>query len=130
MTIEYARQVKRHQEERSRLSYVEQSKSYIAKRLNKKFTIDDIAGEIGISADYLSRQFTKAEGVGVRQYTLKKRIEAACNMLRYSDESLLSISNYLCFNSQSHFGKVFREHTGFTPQKYRHENKIDDFKML
>lgn len=130
MTIEYASQVKSHREERSRISYVEQCKNYIAKHLSTKFAVDDIAEEIGISADHLSRQFTKTERLGIRQYTQKKRIEAACNMLRFSDESLLSISNYLCFNSQSHFGKVFREHTGLTPQKYRNENKINDFKTL
>ena len=52
-------------------------------------------------------------------YTRKKRIEAAANMLKYSQESIITIANYLCFPSQSHFTAVFKEFKGITPQKYR-----------
>ena len=37
------------------------------------------------------------------------RIERAENLLKYSEASLTEISSeYLCFSSQSHFGKVFK----------------------
>lgn len=59
---------------------------------------------------------------------LNKRIEAAENMLKYSDYSCLDISEYLCFSSESHFIQVLKKHTGYTPKAYRrnfsaHENR-------
>ncbi|MBP3325216.1 MAG: helix-turn-helix domain-containing protein [Coprococcus sp.] len=41
------------------------------------------------------------------------------NLLKYSDFSAIDISNDLCFSSHSHFIKVFKEHTGYTPKEYR-----------
>ena len=125
--IDYAEKVKQKKEEHKGFSYAEMCKSYITRHLNKRFTIDDVADEIGINKSYLSRQFSTAEGVGIQHYALIKRIEAAAHMLKYSDEPLSSISEYLCFSSQSHFGKVFKKQIGMTPLNYRNKNKIIDF---
>lgn len=127
VAIDYANRVKQKKEERSQLSYIEKCKNFIAGHLNKHFTVDEIAAEIGINSSYLSRRFSESEGIGIQQYTQTKRVEAAANMLKFSGESIFAISNYLCFASQSYFGKVFREHMGLTPQKYREKNKLIDF---
>jgi AraC-like DNA-binding protein len=107
---------------------VEQCKNYITKHLNQKFTIDEIANEIAITKTYLCHLFSEQVGIGIQQYAQRKRIEAAKNMLRYSDTSILEIASYLCFNSQSHFGKVFKDQVNETPQRYREKNKFIDFK--
>ena len=126
--LDYTERVKQKQEKQSRISYIEQSKNFIATHLNKRFTVEELAKEVGIDRSYLSKRFSQAEGIGIQQYTRKKRIEAAANMLKFSNESILAISNYLCFVSQSHFGKVFKEYMGQTPQRYRDSNKLEDFK--
>lgn len=125
--LNYAECVRQYKLNHSELSYVEQCKNYVAGHLNKPFTIDDIAQVIGINKSYLSRKFSKSEGMGIQQYAQMKRIQASENMLKFSDESILKISNYLCFASQSHFGKVFKKYNGQTPQKYRERNKMIDF---
>lgn len=128
--IEYAQQVRKANEERSNISYVEQCKTYIINHLNQHFTVEDIAGELKINRSYLSRQFTHSEGIGIQQYTKCKRIEAASNMLKFSEESILTISDYFCFASQSHFGRAFKEQIGMTPQAYRKKYKVIDFSSL
>ncbi len=115
----YAKQVKLAKERRSRISYVEKAKSYIGAHLNRPYELDDIAKELGISKPYLSKKFNEEVGMGVMRYARKKRIETAANMLKYSKESISTIANYLCFQSQSHFGAAFKEFMGVTPQKYR-----------
>ena len=126
--ISYAERVRQQRREHSSLSYVEACKNFIAAHLNTDFTLDDIAEKIGFNKAYLSRRFKEAEGIGIQQYTRKKRVEAAANMLKFTDESIFTISDYLCFASQSHFGKVFKDHLGMTPQKYRDTNKVVDFR--
>lgn len=125
--VVFTKMVRENKAKRSQYSHTEECKNYIVSHLNKKFTVEDIATEIGINGAYLSRKFTELEGIPIKKYVQKKRIDASKNMLIYSDESLLSISNYLCFASQSHFCQVFKKNTGLTPQKYRNKNKLIDF---
>ena len=104
---------------RSSYAYIENTKAYIENHLNKKFTLDELAETIGLNPTYLSRRFSLEVGVGIQEYTRKKRIEAAKNMLRFSDVPIKRIASYLCFPSQSYFGDVFKKYTGMTPQAYR-----------
>ena len=107
------------QTSRSNYAYIEKSKAYIENHLNKKFTLNELAEEIGLNPTYLSRRFSLEVGVGIQEYTRKKRIEAAKNMLRFSDVPIKRIASYLCFPSQSYFGELFKKYTGMTPQAYR-----------
>lgn len=87
--------------------------------LHNKITLNQLAEKAGLSPTYLSKLFHKEVGVTVSQYILQKRIEAAENLLKYSDYSCIEISNYLCFNSESYFIQVFKSYTKLTPKEYR-----------
>ncbi len=94
---------------------------YIYDNLHTKITLDKLAEITSLSPAYLSKLFHKEVGMTVSAYITKKRIEAAENMLRFSEYSCLEISDYLCFSSESHFIQVFRKHTGYTPKHYREQ---------
>lgn len=92
---------------------------YIYSHINSRITIEDLAEYVSLSPSYLSRLFKKELGVSVSEYIIKKKIEKAQNLLRYSDNSIIDIANYLSFSSQSHFIQVFKNTVGLTPKKYR-----------
>ena len=92
---------------------------YIYDNLHTPLSLEKLAGLTGLSAPYLSRLFKKEVGVPVSEYIITKRLEAAANMLRYSDASVLAISDYLCFNSESYFIQTFKKYNGCTPKVYR-----------
>ena len=92
---------------------------YIYDNLHKRITLEDLAKNVNLSPSYLSKLFHKEVGLTVSGYIAKKRIEAAENMLKFSDYSCLEISDYLCFSSESHFIHIFKKHTGYTPKTYR-----------
>lgn len=92
---------------------------YIYDNLHTKISLDDLAKKAGLSPPYLSRLFKCETGVTVSEYIMRKKVEAAANMLRYSEYSVLEISEYLCFSSESYFIQVFRRITGDTPKVYR-----------
>lgn len=94
---------------------------YIYDNLHTKLTLPELAKAAGLSAGYLSKLFRREVGMNVSEYILKKRIEAAENMLRFSELSCLAIADYLCFSSESHFIQVFRRQTGYTPKRYREQ---------
>lgn len=95
---------------------------YIYKNLHSRITVDEIASEIGLNPNYLSKLFKKEMGISISDYIRRQKIEQAKNLLRYSNYSYIEISNYLAFVSQSHFIKVFKELEGITPKAYRDTN--------
>lgn len=92
---------------------------YIYDNLHTKMTLSELADAAGLSVSYLSKLFRAEVGMTVKEYITRKRVQAAENMLKYSEFSCLAISDYLCFSSESHFIQVFRKHTGFTPKRFR-----------
>lgn len=52
----------------------------------------------------------------IAAYIEKKRIEAAKNMLDFSEYTYSQIANILAFSSQSHFSRVFKKNTGYSPK--------------
>lgn len=119
----FASCVKKAQEQSSQISYVEQAKQHLQKHINKNFSLNELCSAIGINESYLCRKFKEAEGVTILHYLQGLRVNAAKNMLRYSNEDLSSIAAYLQFPSQSRFGEIFKQFTGTTPKKYREQNR-------
>lgn len=107
---------------------VEQCKDYIARHRTKRFSLQDVAQAVGKNPSYLSRIFSEQTGETMQEYALNLRLEAAANILQYSNESVGNIAEYLDFPSQSYFGERFRRKYGVTPAEYRKNHKIRDFK--
>jgi AraC-like DNA-binding protein len=124
--LDFATKVRKVLDRRARSTYTERCKSFVASHLNRKFSLDDIASCVGVSKSYISRLFMREEGIGIMEYTRNKRVYAAINMLRYSNESISKIAEYLCFPSHSHFIEDFKKVTGVTPSAYRNEHSVID----
>ena len=95
---------------------------YIYYNLHTKLLLEDIASVVGVSPNYLNSLFKKEKGVTIQKYIRSRRIEAAKNMLRYSDYKETEIAEILAFSGPSHFIKAFREDVGMTPKEYRSKN--------
>ena len=52
-------------------------------------------------------------------YILNVKLEAACNMLKFSDRKIGEISDYLSFGSLNYFSRIFTKHMGMSPKEYR-----------
>ena len=98
--------------------------NYVRRHLSEPISAEAIAKELYISRPYLSKKFKEESGQTITDFVLKEKTEEAKRLLRYSDKSLSSISVYLGFSSQSHFGRVFRKYTGMNPGEYREKHAI------
>ena len=92
---------------------------HIYYHLHEPIHTEMLAEQVGLNRSYLSTLFKKETGQTLSQYILSKRIEAAQNMLRFSDYTYAEIATALAFSSQSHFIRVFRAQTGYTPKEFR-----------
>jgi Transcriptional regulator containing an amidase domain and an AraC-type DNA-binding HTH domain len=66
--------------------------------------------------------FKKEKGITISDYIRNTKIEASKVLLQYYDLSVTEIAEYLAFSSPSHFIKIFKNNTGFTPEIYRKNN--------
>ncbi len=94
---------------------------YIYQHLHEPVRLGRLAEFTGLNASYLSTLFKKETGISVSEYILSKRMEAAKNMLKFSTDSYAEIAVTLAFSSQSHFTRVFKQQTGYTPKAYRNQ---------
>lgn len=95
---------------------------YIYYHVHEKITLNEVGEAAGISPNYLNHLFKKEKGITIQKYICAKRIEAAKNMLLYSEYSETEIATFLAFSSTSHFIKTFRENTGTTPRQFVQNN--------
>ena len=100
---------------------------YIYSHIHNRITVKELAEHLNFSESYLSKLFHKEMGLPISQYILNLKIEKAKNLLQYSEYSIIDISNYLSFSSQSHFIQVFQKYTGMTPHKYRTKHFRSDW---
>lgn len=119
MTLDYTRQMQQLAKEHTYSKQIALSLDYIYAHLQEPLTVQLIADSVHLNPNYLSTLFKKEMGISISGYIRNERIKMAENLLKYSDFSATDISNYLCFSSHSHFIKVFKEQTGYTPKEYR-----------
>lgn len=114
--------VKRMQECKTRHQYskpIMLCMDYIYDNLHDEIYLDDLAEISDLSPTYLSRLFHKEVGLTIIQYIAQQKIEAAKNLLMFTEYETSEISNYLCYSSESHFISAFKKETGITPKKFR-----------
>ena len=97
---------------------VDRVKLAIAGNLARRWTLADIAAEVGGSPVYLTQVFRRVEGVPLYRYQLRLRLARALDLIgQYDDLSALSFD--LGFSSHSHFSACFRQAYGRSPTAFR-----------
>ncbi|PKJ52784.1 helix-turn-helix domain-containing protein [Bacillus sp. SN10] len=92
---------------------------YISKNIYSEITLTNLANHIKVKPSYLSDLFKKEVGVPFSIYVQRERVEEAKKLLTLTTYSLSDICNWLNFNDQSYFIRIFKKFTDFTPKQYR-----------
>lgn len=102
----------------ARRKLVERAKLVIAGDLARRWTLADIAREVGVSPVYLTQSFNAVEGVPLYRYQLRLRLARALDLLA-GDADLSALAHDLAFSSHSHFAAAFQQAYGRTPSEFR-----------
>jgi AraC-like DNA-binding protein len=95
-----------------------QRKLLLASDVSRRWTLAQIAKQIGGSSVYLTQVFQQVEGLPLYRYHLRLRLARALDLLfRYEDLSALAID--LGFSSHSHFAAHFKHAYGRSPSAFR-----------
>lgn len=129
----YAQMVKDLNEQKAGTSdkeknpHINRCKNYIFSHLHDKISVQDIAKELKLNANYLSSLFHECEKISLTDFICREKMNLVKNLLVYSRYSSSEIATYLGFSSQSHMGKRFKEYTGMTPYQYRKVYGVREF---
>ena len=92
---------------------------YIDKNYQYKLTLENIAKEESLSANYVSQFFTKYIGVTFQKYVNNVRLEAALRLLTDDSLTVSEVANYSGFADAKYMAQVFRRYFGCPPNEYR-----------
>lgn len=98
---------------------VEETKKYIEEHFSEKLMRDDMAKNVCLNADYLSRIFHREMGMSISDYIIKVRMEYAKENLKNTKYSITCISEMCGYYNFSYFTKIFKKVYGVSPAEYR-----------
>lgn len=93
--------------------------NFIDSHFSDKITLSDLASQVGMHPNYLAVLFKKELGESFGSYITRRKVETSQALLTRTEYTYSQIAYSLAFCSQSHFIRVFKEKTGFTPRQYR-----------
>lgn len=92
---------------------------YINRHYMEDFPIETLARLCGMSQSHFRRVFRELLSVGPLEHLNRTRILKACSLMRMSEDSILSISGQVGFQSLSSFNRHFLAEMGTTPSQWR-----------
>lgn len=98
--------------------YVNRAIQHVAEHYSEDLTVQQLADTVGVSPDYLSRQFRMMTGVAVHDYIQRYRISRSLGYLQQGF-AVQEVAEKCGFNSISYFSRVFKKEVGIPPTLYK-----------
>jgi AraC-like DNA-binding protein len=79
---------------------------------------DVLAGQVGLSAKYLSALFKQTTGLSLKQYLTKVRLERGMHLLSETSMNVSQVAEAIGYANVYLFSKQFKQHFGQPPSDY------------
>jgi AraC family transcriptional regulator of arabinose operon len=99
----------------------DQIMEFLNENLDKSFKAEYIAEKFNCSPSYLRTIFKKKTGYSLVHFINLKKIQRACEFLKYSDLSIKEIGYKLGFQDPLYFSRLFKKYMELSPRAYRKE---------
>lgn len=92
---------------------------FIQEHYRENLSTAELSERFGLSANYISNLLKNTLGIRYNDYVTQLRLNHAKELLVSTHMSVKDITTECGYFSQSHFTRLFLEHTGCTPSEYR-----------
>jgi AraC-like DNA-binding protein len=110
--------------ERSISLTVKKIKMSIDMREGGPCSIKELADELNLSRNHISKTFHQETGIPLKSYIDLRRAETACKMLLYSNLKITGIAELMGFPDLYSFSRFFTRLKKCSPKEYKLRNKI------
>ncbi len=102
-------------------SLIRKAKDYIKFNYAKNITLEDVAMEINVSPQYLSKLFKEETRENFIDYLTAIRMKIAKDLLEKNDLSIKEICFHIGYSDPNYFSRIFKKNIGITPTEYKEE---------
>lgn len=102
--------------------YIQLCKQYLAEHFSEQLSLQSVAAIIGITPNYLSSLFVKYTGETFTSFLNTIRIEEVKRLMVAPGRTTGSLGRQVGYDNESYFIRVFKKHTGLTPNQYREKH--------
>jgi AraC-like DNA-binding protein len=92
---------------------------HIQEHYTDEFSLEDLAGRMGLSPAYFSRLFHEKTGRPLFEFINSIRIQKACQLLKRTDLPIIEIAYAVGYNNLSFFNRYFRKLMRLSPREYK-----------
>jgi AraC-like DNA-binding protein len=99
--------------------FVGKTLALMHERPDHAWTVDELAGEVGLSRSALHDRFVRYLGQPPMQYLVNWRMQLGARMLRESNRNVAAIALEVGYDSEAAFSRAFRRTVGMPPATWR-----------
>jgi AraC-like DNA-binding protein len=103
--------------------YVARALALLHNDVTRRWTVDDLGREVGLSRSALADRFIRLIGVPPMHYLASWRMQVAAQKLRNSSLSLAQIAGTVGYESEAAFSRAFKKDFGVAPATWRRANR-------
>ena len=117
--LEILAETSRTHEEPGQPAWLVRARDLLHDRADQPITLSEIAREVGVHPAHLARTFRRFYHRSLGVYLRGLRIDRASRALADRTAPISEVALRAGFYDQSHFTRVFKQHTGATPAQFR-----------
>jgi len=108
---------------RSDVEKVRNAIEIIEADLDKNYSVDFLAKEVGTNVNKLQEGFKYLLDLTVNKYVQQVKLEKAKEMLSSPDYNISQVVNMIGLNNRSYFAKIFKEKYGVSPKYFMNSQR-------
>jgi AraC-like DNA-binding protein len=102
--------------------YVARALALLHRDITRRWTVDDLGREVGLSRSALADRFIRLIGMPPMHYLASWRMQVATEKLRNTSASLAQIAGIVGYDSEAAFSRAFKKAFGAAPATWRRSN--------
>lgn len=92
---------------------------YVRKHYKESISLEQIAQEVHLNSEYLSRIFKEEVGCTYSSFLSETRLKKAAYLLSHTSERIQAIAEQVGYPNVSYFSTTFKKRYGINPYEYR-----------
>ena len=98
---------------------IESALQFVSENYTQEVRMADMAASCAMSESYFRKVFTRIMGMPPLEYVNRYRINRSIYLLRFTDETVMSIAGRTGFPSIATYNRNFRRYVGLSPAQWR-----------
>lgn len=98
---------------------IEDAQAYIRSHVLSRLRVDEVAGEVHLSASHFAALFKKSVGITAHDFILQCKLEKAKELLVAREMSIFEIADALDYSDYRSFSRAFKRFAGCSPTEYQ-----------